>query len=181
MTSVHQCYSDFSFTSLRSSHQSHASRTQGKLPLRRRCFHRPVQHARAIPTLHVLHLPQSRWYGGFGQPRSACAHVTDHQRQSRHLVCDSLIHSSMFVYVSDCERGNRIYKAVLSGRGTPEERRASSERHFCSKCSAMLWLWDETWYAANSVYQTLLTQVPPPCPAGQSICTHSHQLLTSLI
>ncbi|KAH9170949.1 Mss4-like protein [Lactarius sanguifluus] len=38
-----------------------------------------------------------------------------------------------------------IYKAVLSGRGTPEERRASSERHFCSKCSAMLWLWDETW------------------------------------
>ncbi|KAI9453785.1 Mss4-like protein [Lactarius psammicola] len=38
-----------------------------------------------------------------------------------------------------------IYKAVLSGCGTPEEKRASSERHFCSKCSAMLWLWDETW------------------------------------
>ncbi|KAN0138266.1 putative GFA [Lactarius tabidus] len=41
-----------------------------------------------------------------------------------------------------------IYKAVLSDRstrGTPEEKRASSERHFCSKCSAMLWLWDETW------------------------------------
>ncbi|KAI0250133.1 Mss4-like protein [Lactifluus subvellereus] len=36
-----------------------------------------------------------------------------------------------------------IYKAVLD-RGTPEERRATSERHFCSKCSAMLWLWDET-------------------------------------
>ena len=42
---------------------------------------------------------------------------------------------------------NRVYKAVLSGRGTPEEKRASSERHFCSKCSAMLWSWDETWYA----------------------------------
>ncbi|KAF8269295.1 Mss4-like protein [Lactarius quietus] len=38
-----------------------------------------------------------------------------------------------------------IYKAVLSGRGTPEEKRATSERHFCSKCSAMLWLWTETW------------------------------------
>ena len=38
---------------------------------------------------------------------------------------------------------DRIYKAVLN-RGTPEEMRASSERHFCSKCSAMLWLWDET-------------------------------------
>jgi len=37
-----------------------------------------------------------------------------------------------------------IYKAVLN-RDTPEETRASSERHFCSKCSAMLWLWDETW------------------------------------
>ncbi|KAI0267060.1 Mss4-like protein [Gloeopeniophorella convolvens] len=37
-----------------------------------------------------------------------------------------------------------IYKAVLN-RDTPQEKRASSERHFCSKCSAMLWLWDETW------------------------------------
>jgi hypothetical protein len=40
---------------------------------------------------------------------------------------------------------NRIYKAVLN-RGTSQEEQATSERHFCSKCSAMLWLWDETWY-----------------------------------
>jgi len=37
-----------------------------------------------------------------------------------------------------------IYKAVLN-RGTSQEEQATSERHFCSKCSAMLWLWDETW------------------------------------
>jgi hypothetical protein len=40
---------------------------------------------------------------------------------------------------------NRVYKAVLN-RGTSQEEQATSERHFCSKCSAMLWLWDETWY-----------------------------------
>jgi hypothetical protein len=51
---------------------------------------------------------------------------------------------------------NRIYKAVLD-RDTPQERRASSERHFCSKCSAMLWLWDEHWYA-----QTLLLMADDP-------------------
>ncbi|KAJ7160333.1 Mss4-like protein [Mycena filopes] len=37
-----------------------------------------------------------------------------------------------------------IYKAVLN-RDTPEESIASSERNFCSKCSAMLWLYDKTW------------------------------------
>ena len=40
---------------------------------------------------------------------------------------------------------NRVYKAVLN-RGTAQEEQATSERHFCPKCSAMLWLWDETWY-----------------------------------
>ena len=42
----------------------------------------------------------------------------------------------------------RVYKAVLN-RGTPQEEQATSERHFCSKCSAMLWLWDETWYDSS--------------------------------
>ncbi|RDB14920.1 putative glutathione-dependent formaldehyde-activating enzyme [Hypsizygus marmoreus] len=37
-----------------------------------------------------------------------------------------------------------VYKAVLD-RGTPDERIATSERNFCSKCSSMLWLYDETW------------------------------------
>jgi len=37
-----------------------------------------------------------------------------------------------------------IYKAVLD-RGTSEENIASSERNFCKKCSAMLWLYDPTW------------------------------------
>ncbi|KAK6966838.1 Mss4-like protein [Favolaschia claudopus] len=37
-----------------------------------------------------------------------------------------------------------VYKAVLN-RDTPEESIASSERNFCSKCSAMLWLYDKSW------------------------------------
>lgn len=30
-------------------------------------------------------------------------------------------------------------------RDTPDQRIASSERNFCSKCSSMLWLYDKTW------------------------------------
>ncbi|KAJ6530938.1 Mss4-like protein [Mycena vulgaris] len=37
-----------------------------------------------------------------------------------------------------------VYEAVMD-RDTSEERIASSERNFCSKCSAMLWLYDKTW------------------------------------
>ncbi|KAF9464089.1 Mss4-like protein [Collybia nuda] len=38
----------------------------------------------------------------------------------------------------------RVYRAVLD-RGTSNESIASSERNFCSKCSSMLWLYDESW------------------------------------
>ncbi|KAK6971699.1 Mss4-like protein [Favolaschia claudopus] len=37
-----------------------------------------------------------------------------------------------------------IYNAVMN-RDTPEEYVAHSERHFCSKCSAMLWVYDSEW------------------------------------
>ncbi|KAJ3781323.1 Mss4-like protein [Lentinula aff. detonsa] len=37
-----------------------------------------------------------------------------------------------------------VYNAVLN-RDTPNEKIASSERNFCSKCSSMLWLYDEHW------------------------------------
>ncbi|KAJ7923781.1 Mss4-like protein [Mycena leptocephala] len=37
-----------------------------------------------------------------------------------------------------------VYKAVMN-RDTPEESIASSERNFCSNCSAMLWLYDKSW------------------------------------
>ncbi|KAH7925151.1 hypothetical protein BV22DRAFT_1105099 [Leucogyrophana mollusca] len=37
-----------------------------------------------------------------------------------------------------------ISKAVLN-RDAPDESIASSERNFCTKCSAMLWLYHETW------------------------------------
>ncbi|KAF8474748.1 DUF636 domain-containing protein [Kalaharituber pfeilii] len=36
------------------------------------------------------------------------------------------------------------YQAVLD-RDTPNEKKASSLRSFCLKCSAMLWLWDKHW------------------------------------
>ncbi|KAF5348518.1 hypothetical protein D9756_009563 [Leucocoprinus leucothites] len=37
-----------------------------------------------------------------------------------------------------------VYHAILD-RGTPQERRASSERNFCKHCGSMLWLYDEQW------------------------------------
>lgn len=37
-----------------------------------------------------------------------------------------------------------VYKAIMN-RDTPQEHIASSERNFCSKCSSMLWLYDEHW------------------------------------
>jgi len=38
----------------------------------------------------------------------------------------------------------RIYHAVFD-RDTPEETIATSERHFCSLCAAMLWVYDDAW------------------------------------
>ncbi|KAF7358576.1 hypothetical protein MSAN_01195900 [Mycena sanguinolenta] len=37
-----------------------------------------------------------------------------------------------------------VYNAVMN-RDTPEEYIAESERSFCSKCSAMLWVYDKSW------------------------------------
>jgi len=37
-----------------------------------------------------------------------------------------------------------IYNAFLD-RDTPRQSIARSERNFCSKCSSMLWLYDEAW------------------------------------
>ncbi|KAJ5995469.1 hypothetical protein N7481_002446 [Penicillium waksmanii] len=34
---------------------------------------------------------------------------------------------------------------AIKDRGTSNEERCSSERNFCSECSAMLWLWDAHW------------------------------------
>lgn len=46
---------------------------------------------------------------------------------------------------SPCRFRTSVYRAVLN-RGTPQERIATSERNFCSKCSTMLWLYDKTWW-----------------------------------
>ncbi|KAG6331005.1 hypothetical protein ID866_8085 [Astraeus odoratus] len=42
-----------------------------------------------------------------------------------------------------------VYRAVMN-RDTPDESIASSERNFCTKCSSMLWLYDENWYVSIS-------------------------------
>ena len=69
---------------LRSIH--HASRAQGKLPLRRSGFRGPVEHASAISALPVFHLPKGGRCWWIDQPRSARAHTPDHQGERKHLV-----------------------------------------------------------------------------------------------
>ncbi|TFK62372.1 hypothetical protein BDN72DRAFT_890022 [Pluteus cervinus] len=55
-----------------------------------------------------------------------------------------------------------VYKAVLD-RGTPDERIASSERNFCSKCSAMLWLYDSQWPELIHPFASAIdTELPVP-------------------
>ncbi|KAK2462566.1 hypothetical protein APHAL10511_005409 [Amanita phalloides] len=57
----------------------------------------------------------------------------------------------------------RIYKAVLD-RDTPQQRFASSERNFCSKCSTMLWLYDENWPELLHPFASVIDSpdLPPP-------------------
>ncbi|TFY82916.1 hypothetical protein EWM64_g1105 [Hericium alpestre] len=55
-----------------------------------------------------------------------------------------------------------VYNAVFD-RDTPKERRASSQRNFCSKCSSMLWLWDETWPDLIHPFASAIdTELKPP-------------------
>lgn len=51
--------------------------------------------------------------------------------------------------MSDPFVSTSVYRAVLN-RDTPKESVASSERNFCNYCSAMLWLYDETWCVSLS-------------------------------
>ena len=138
---------------------NHASRAQGKLPLRSSGFHSPVEHASAISALPVFHLPKGGRYWWIDQSRSARAHTPDHQGERKHLVriefpLSFVLANGLYVsfspHVCNVVVEDRIYKAVLN-RDTPEETRALSERHFCSKCSAMLWLWDEAWCVTRSL------------------------------
>ncbi|KAI9455744.1 Mss4-like protein [Russula earlei] len=61
-----------------------------------------------------------------------------------------------------------IYNAVLD-RGTPRESRAKSERHFCSKCSAMLWLWDETWPELLHPYASAIDEPELKAPEEMTV------------
>ncbi|KAJ7174140.1 Mss4-like protein [Mycena crocata] len=67
------------------------------------------------------------------------------------------------------ERGKEdisVYKAVMN-RDTPEEHIASSERHFCSKCSAMLWVYDKSW---PELVHPFASAIDSPLPVPEKMC-----------
>ncbi|KAF8625927.1 hypothetical protein AX17_006653 [Amanita inopinata Kibby_2008] len=57
----------------------------------------------------------------------------------------------------------RVYNAILY-RDTPHQRTGSSERNFCSKCSSMLWLYDEHWPELLHPFASAIDspELPPP-------------------
>jgi len=57
----------------------------------------------------------------------------------------------------------RAYRAVLD-RDTPKESIASSERNFCTRCSAMLWLYDETWPELLHPFASAIDSPPLEAP-----------------
>ncbi|KAK7049178.1 Mss4-like protein [Favolaschia claudopus] len=76
-----------------------------------------------------------------------------------------------FYETLEIEKGKEfisVYKAVLN-RDTPEESIASSERSFCSKCSAMLWLYDKSWPELVHPFASAIDS--PPQNAGDT-CMH---------
>lgn len=61
-----------------------------------------------------------------------------------------------------CANSCSKYKAIKD-RGTAHESRCSSERNFCSNCSAMLWLWDDSWPELIHPFASAIdTDLPAP-------------------
>ncbi|CAG8886070.1 unnamed protein product [Penicillium egyptiacum] len=53
--------------------------------------------------------------------------------------------------------------SAIRDRGTPDEKRCSSERNFCSNCSTMLWLWDHHWPELIHPFASAIdTELPVP-------------------
>ena len=67
-----------------------------------------------------------------------------------------------------------VYHAVLD-RDTHRESIASSERNFCSLCSAMLWLYDKDWCVPSSIHRAMWYAefVLARLDEGPSCFTHS--------
>ncbi|KAF7768334.1 hypothetical protein Agabi119p4_7577 [Agaricus bisporus var. burnettii] len=66
-------------------------------------------------------------------------------------------------------KGNlSVYHAVLD-RGTPEEKRASSERNFCKLCGSMLWLYDKHWPELIHPFASSVDS-PDLVPPKQMVC-----------
>ncbi|KAK2799679.1 hypothetical protein FQN51_006813 [Onygenales sp. PD_10] len=64
-------------------------------------------------------------------------------------------------------KGKELIKKynAIKNRGQPgkEESRCSSERNFCSNCSAMLWLWDRQWPELIHPFASAIdTELPVP-------------------
>jgi len=72
----------------------------------------------------------------------------------------SLDHIISFYYTNSLY--NRKYTATKD-RGKPNAQKCTSERNFCSNCSAMLWLWDKTWPELIHPFASAIdTELPMP-------------------
>lgn len=80
-----------------------------------------------------------------------------------------------FILMSGLHGGCRIYRAVMN-HNMKEQYTASSQHHFCMSCSAMLWLYAESWY----VWYWLLCSGDGDLCLGQTFYIHSHLRLILL-
>lgn len=86
---------------------------------------------------------------------------------SGELILPSL--PSTFALVCNDHGDCRVYRAVMN-RDTKKQSVASSQRHFCTTCSTMLWLYDEHWY----VWYWLLCSAGGDLYPGQTFYIPSH-------
>ncbi|KZS93439.1 hypothetical protein SISNIDRAFT_454630 [Sistotremastrum niveocremeum HHB9708] len=61
-----------------------------------------------------------------------------------------------------------VYKAIMN-RGEKDEHEANSERNFCSKCSAMLWLYDSEWPELLHPFASAIDSPELEAP-GEMVC-----------
>ena len=80
--------------------------------------------------------------------------------------------------VTGAERFSAAYQIIrkyqaIKDRGTSQQSPCSSQRSFCSNCSSMLWLWDESWPELIHPFASAIdTELPAPdemvCVLGES-------------
>ncbi|KAF8547310.1 hypothetical protein OG21DRAFT_1450404 [Imleria badia] len=74
--------------------------------------------------------------------------------------------------ITQGEEHTRVYNAVLN-RDTPRQKIASSERHFCVRCAAMLWAYDDTWPELIHPFASAIDS-PPLEPPEQMVVVETN-------